>query len=109
MAHSALNAQGLAQLGRVVSDILTLMRMILHEGPRDEYHCRPLDLEFVDWTMRLIDSKLVTEAAQTMRDLTAAGAAEPDPGDNCFVSSLAELAKIREECANIQARYCYCC
>ncbi|KAF9899490.1 hypothetical protein EC991_008801 [Linnemannia zychae] len=82
------------------------MRMIIHEGSMNEYHCRPLDLEFVDWIMHLIDSKLITEAAQTMRDLVkvvtashTAGVAKVDTEDNCLLLSLAELAKIREESA----------
>ncbi|KAK3841507.1 MAG: hypothetical protein J3R72DRAFT_524340 [Linnemannia gamsii] len=116
--NTGLDAQALVQLSRVVSDILTLMRMIVHEGPKDDNHYRPLDLEFVDWTTNLIDSKLIAESSEILRELAAvATAPHPDAAsasssssrDNCFKLSLAELAQVREECASIQARYCYCC
>ncbi|KAG0373509.1 hypothetical protein BGX24_011613 [Mortierella sp. AD032] len=67
--NTGLDAQALVQLSRVVSDILTLMRMIVHEGPKDDHHYRPLDLEFVDWTMNLIESKLIAESSETLREL----------------------------------------
>ncbi|KAG0274967.1 hypothetical protein BGZ95_009307 [Linnemannia exigua] len=103
--NTGLGIQGLVQLNRVVSDILMLMRMIVHEGPKDDHHCRSLDLEFVDWIMNLIDSNLIDESSETLRELAAVDTAQhaddsssaSSPGDNYFESSLAELAKVREE------------
>ncbi|KAG9062382.1 hypothetical protein KI688_005297 [Linnemannia hyalina] len=109
--------QVMSQLGRAVSDILTLMRMarytIVHEGPKQGHQCRQLDLEFVSWIMDLIDSQPVTDAAQTLRDLSVVALAPvtiPAPAttpteSNEFTWSLNELTRIREECVRAQARY----
>ncbi|KAF9142227.1 hypothetical protein BG015_000999 [Linnemannia schmuckeri] len=106
------DAQDLSRLGRIVSDILTLMRMIVHEGLKQGQLCRQLDLESVSWIMDLIDSKPVTDAAQILRDLSAvASASAPTKAvageSNVFVASLNELAKLREECVRVHARYRY--
>ncbi|KAF8944624.1 hypothetical protein BGZ47_003994 [Haplosporangium gracile] len=106
------DAQGLSQLSRIVSDILTLMRIIVHEGPKQGQLCRSLDLEFVSWIMGLIDSKPVTDAAQILRNLSAVASA-PAPAkavaaeSNVFVASLNELIKIREECVRVHDHYRY--
>lgn len=86
----------------------------VYEGLKQEHHYRQLDLEFVSWIMNLVDSTLVTDAAQTLRDLIAVAAVVPAPNpvptprvveSNGFVSSLDELAKIREECEHAHSHY----
>ncbi|OAQ35756.1 hypothetical protein K457DRAFT_12974 [Linnemannia elongata AG-77] len=111
--YTYVDKQVVSQLGRAVSDILTLMRMIVHEGPKQGHQCRQQDLEFVSWIMELIDSQPVTDVAQTLRDLSVVALA-PAPisapakataESNEFASSLNELTRIHEECVRAHALY----
>lgn len=63
--------------------------------------------------MDLIDSQSVTDAAETLRDLSVIAlpsAPIPAPAkatgeSNGFASSLNELARIRDECVRAHSRY----